>query len=157
MISAHRHLLEDHQVARDQHLPSSATRVRTYFSTPICAGSLLEFSDAKHEAIEPFHIAAMEPDAFHGRFYPINKTLASTVFPPKPPSILKAFPAEKAGKPTGKFGEMLIPFPLKQVFDKLMGTVFHLNNVVEHFCHKQARHFDSTASSVRTLCTPMFG
>jgi len=113
VISAHRHLLEDHQVARDQHLPSSATRVRTYFSTPICAGSLLEFSDAKHEAIEPFHIAAMEPDAFHGRFYPINKTLAPTVFPPKPPSILKAFPAEKVGKATGKFRKVLLPFPLE--------------------------------------------
>jgi hypothetical protein len=135
------HLFENYQIARHQDFPLSTTMIRTHFSAPVRTGSLSNFLNIVHEAIEPFHITAVDLHAIFRRSHSVDKTLATTVFPPKPQSIFKPFPAEKAGEAARKIGEMLHPFPLKQVFNELVSTVAHLFKSVEHFFHKRARLF----------------
>ena len=110
--------------------------ILTHFSAPVRTSSLSNFLNIVHEAIEPFHITAVEPHAIFGWLHSVDKTLASTVFPPKPQSIFKPFPAEKAGEAARKFMKTAFPLPLKKMLNELVSAVMKLLTVVEDVRHK---------------------
>jgi hypothetical protein len=130
------HLFENYQIARHQDFPFSTTMIRTHFSAPVRTSSLSNFLNIVHEAVEPFHITAVEPHAIFRRSHSVDKTLASTVFPPKPQSIFEVFPAEKAGEAARKFMKTAFPLPLKKMLNELVSAVKKLLIVVEDARHK---------------------